>query len=165
MIYHSDDTSVSDDAWRSPRDLPGTSRLEEAGESPLTHALLREPVMAEGDYRGSAVFPRESALVLQYLPSGLCQVLTLRQPEVLGRMSDTMSQPIVKAQRHGVSREHCRLRREGQTLLITDLGSLNGTTLNGQRLQAHRDYPLADGDELALGTLHVTIHFSAPDKP
>ena len=47
-----------------------------------------------------------------------------------------------------VSRKHCRLVRDGDLLKIEDLGSANGTFLNGQRVQ---ESLLAPGDTIQVG--------------
>ncbi len=47
-----------------------------------------------------------------------------------------------------VSRKHCRLVRDGDTLRLEDLGSSNGTFLNGQRVQ---EAILQPGDSVQIG--------------
>ena len=47
-----------------------------------------------------------------------------------------------------VSRRHARIVREGETLVIEDLRSSNGTWRNGERIERA---PLAEGDTIALG--------------
>lgn len=47
-----------------------------------------------------------------------------------------------------VSRKHCRLIRDGDSLKIEDLGSSNGTFLNGQRVQ---EAQLSPGDSIQVG--------------
>lgn len=47
-----------------------------------------------------------------------------------------------------VSRKHCRLVRDGEMLKIEDLGSSNGTYLNGQRVQ---EALLSPGDSIQVG--------------
>jgi predicted component of type VI protein secretion system len=47
-----------------------------------------------------------------------------------------------------VSRKHCRLVRDGDTLKIEDLGSSNGTFLNGRRVQ---EAMLSPGDSIQVG--------------
>lgn len=49
-----------------------------------------------------------------------------------------------------VSREHCRFSVRDGTVLITDLGSTNGTFVNGVRLTAHVDYELKNGETVSL---------------
>ncbi|MEM6282480.1 MAG: FHA domain-containing protein, partial [Chloroflexota bacterium] len=59
----------------------------------------------------------------------------------------------------GVSRIHARLSRTGKGITIEDLGSTNGTLLNGYRLQAFTRVPLQDGDALELGHLQFRLRF------
>jgi DNA-binding response OmpR family regulator len=58
-----------------------------------------------------------------------------------------------------VSREHTRLRREGRRWFVDDLGSTNGTYLNGERVI--NSMALLDGDSLKVGD--VTFVFHDPD--
>jgi hypothetical protein len=48
----------------------------------------------------------------------------------------------------GVSRRHARLHHDGGRWVVTDLGSSNGTTVNGARAESR---PLASGDRLGIG--------------
>jgi pSer/pThr/pTyr-binding forkhead associated (FHA) protein len=58
----------------------------------------------------------------------------------------------------GVSRKHARIVRQGLDVTIEDLGSSNGTFVNGERLAAPR--VLRDRDLLRLGS--VEIRYLAP---
>ncbi|HZB79357.1 MAG TPA: DUF3662 and FHA domain-containing protein [Actinomycetota bacterium] len=49
----------------------------------------------------------------------------------------------------GASRKHAQLKLRGGTWTLTDLGSTNGTRLNGQTVQSRE---LADGDKITIGT-------------
>jgi hypothetical protein len=52
----------------------------------------------------------------------------------------------------GVSTQHAVLRMHGSVLTITDLGSTNGTYLNGDnRLAEGEETPLANGDRIHIG--------------
>jgi hypothetical protein len=54
-----------------------------------------------------------------------------------------------------VSRRHAELRLDGRRWLITDLGSRNGTQVNGWRVvEAH----VFDGDELVMGKTRLRFH-------
>ena len=53
-----------------------------------------------------------------------------------------------------VSRDHALLVRRGDELHIDDLGSLNGTYVNRQRIESHQ---LDDGDELQIGKYKLTF--------
>jgi len=52
-----------------------------------------------------------------------------------------------------VSRRHAELRVEGEQVHLVDLGSTNGTTVNGRRVDRAR---LSDGDRVALGSALFT---------
>jgi tRNA A-37 threonylcarbamoyl transferase component Bud32 len=57
-----------------------------------------------------------------------------------------------------ISRRHARIWREGDTFLLEDLGSVNGTVVNDAvRLGPRQPRPLASGDRLRLG--ETTLHF------
>ena len=60
----------------------------------------------------------------------------------------------------GVSRRHAILAYANNAYLVEDLGSANGTFVNGQRLTAERGAPLKHGDELKCGTLLMRVEFS-----
>jgi len=68
----------------------------------------------------------------------------LGETAVVGRSS----QADIQLWDHAVSRQHCRLEREGGTYILTDLGSLNGTYVNWQRVTR---LPLADRDRIQVG--------------
>ena len=51
-----------------------------------------------------------------------------------------------------VSRFHCRLFMEHGALYLEDLGSSNGTWLNGRRIPPHQRCNLSEGDSFYLGT-------------
>jgi len=48
-----------------------------------------------------------------------------------------------------VSRRHAQVRREGDAVLVVDLGSTNGTRVNGVPVREHR---LVPGDVISVGT-------------
>ncbi len=56
-----------------------------------------------------------------------------------------------------VSREHARLRVEDGELYVEDLGSTNGTVLNGRALVAGERARAGDGDELTLGSVTFRV--------
>jgi predicted component of type VI protein secretion system len=72
--------------------------------------------------------------------------VTLRTPVVIGRSRQaelTVAHPMI-------SRRHCEIFEVGGLLMIRDLGSLNGTMVEGQRIQ---ESPLCPGNEINLGPL------------
>ena len=57
----------------------------------------------------------------------------------------------------GVSRRHARVLRQGELVLLEDLGSVNGTFLNTHRLAPYVPESLQNGDILQLGKLQMEI--------
>lgn len=58
---------------------------------------------------------------------------------------------------NSVSRQHSSITRLAEGYLIKDLGSSNGTYVNGQRVQ---EYLLQDGDSVSIGD--IEFYFEAP---
>ncbi len=53
-----------------------------------------------------------------------------------------------------VSRRHVEIRRNGSDYTATDVGSLNGTYVNRERVD---ESPLRDGDELQIGSFKLVF--------
>lgn len=60
-----------------------------------------------------------------------------------------------------VSRHHCQLRVRGQEVTLSDLGSSNGTFLNGNRVLSQ--VKLRSGDEIRLGKFRALVDLG--DQP
>ncbi len=97
---------------------------------------------------------------------GAAQTVILEgQPEyILGREGSEQLVPDLNlnpygAREKGVSRVHAALRRDRTQLLLIDLGSTNGTRLNGKPLAAHQPARVENGDEIRLGRLMLRIAF------
>lgn len=69
----------------------------------------------------------------------------------------------------GVSRQHAAILATGSNVRVKDMGSANGTRLNGALLLPHLEYRLRHGDELALGRLKLQVLFAVvplvPEAP
>ena len=57
----------------------------------------------------------------------------------------------------GLSRRHAVIRRTKHTYEIMDMGSVNGTWLNDERLTPHKNYPLISGSHLRLGSMRLFV--------
>ena len=56
-----------------------------------------------------------------------------------------------------LSREHARLFGDGESLCVEDLGTTNGTRVNGRDLVSGRPVPVRQGDTLELGAVKVEL--------
>lgn len=61
----------------------------------------------------------------------------------------------------GVSRKHTCIYQQGSVVMIEDLGSTNGTLLNGKRLDPYMPETLRDGDQFQMGELLVQVRFES----
>ena len=78
--------------------------------------------------------------------------VTLRQGEhLIGRDPDTAA----RIKDPSVSRQHARLRIVGSDATLQDLGSKNGTFVNGQPITSA--IRVSDGDEIVLGSVRVIV--------
>jgi hypothetical protein len=57
----------------------------------------------------------------------------------------------------GLSRRHAVIRRRENGYEVLDLGSVNGSWLNDERLVPHKAYPLANGSHLRLGSMRLFV--------
>lgn len=58
-----------------------------------------------------------------------------------------------------LSRRHCRFVLEGDALVVEDLGSMNGTSVNGDLIEGR--CRLRDGDAVRVGPYRLTIRNGA----
>ena len=58
-----------------------------------------------------------------------------------------------------VSRTHAKLSIQGNDYTLEDLGSTNGTTVNGRVLAAHQPVRLRSGDEVSFGPAKFHVRF------
>lgn len=136
-------------------------------ETLITQAITDEQIENELKKKTprpeAPAIPANSWLSLHLMDSGKILPLASRNEFTLGRLSE--GQPIMpdidltpyQAYASGVSRLHAVVKREVNRVLVMDLGSSNGTYLNGRRLNPHTEEPLNHGDIVALGKLKIQI--------
>lgn len=111
----------------------------------------------------AAVAESEPVVSLHMIDSGRTIHLSGRSEFSLGRIAE--GQPILPdvdlsefdAYTQGVSRLHAAIKIGPQRISIMDLGSANGTRVNGQKIVPHVDYPVKHGDLIALGKLKIQL--------
>ncbi len=110
------------------------------------------------------VFDNEDAWgSLHLLETGQVLPLSARNEFTMGRVSE--GQPIMpdidlspyQAYAAGVSRLHAVIKRDGVRIIFVDLGSANGTYINGKRLLPNVEQTLNHGDVVALGKMKLQI--------
>ncbi|MFJ2566577.1 FHA domain-containing protein [Streptomyces sp. NPDC087568] len=76
------------------------------------------------------------------IPAGYCEIGRLPRSGIL-------------LDEDGVSRRHAAMTRTGRQVVVKDLGSMNGTYVNGRRLNG--PLALADGDRLRIGQAELRL--------
>jgi pSer/pThr/pTyr-binding forkhead associated (FHA) protein len=79
------------------------------------------------------------------------EILVAKDEFLIGRGADCD----LRLQDTAISRHHCLLRVRSAEVTVNDLGSSNGTFVNGHRLRS--TVPLHDGDELGVGPFHFRL--------
>ena len=107
---------------------------------------------------------QHSRIKLIILPSHAQWIVDLYRPVRLGRTIEDSLVDVTHldltpygADNLGVSRRHALLEIQQNRLVIIDLNSVNGTSVNRVRLQPNVPYQLMHGDILELGDLQLRI--------
>ena len=122
-----------------------------------------EPVHAAPQTSDSPILPPDSPIALYFQETGQILPLGDREEITLGRAIE--GQPIIpdldltpyNGYEKGVSRLHVSIRIDGNLVTVTDLGSANGTQVNGRKLIPNQPQPVAHGDILVLGKLITQV--------
>lgn len=136
-------------------------------ETLTTQSITQDQIAEDLKTRNAAMEPPSSPanswISLHLMDSGKILPLASRTEFTLGRLSE--GQPIMpdidltpyQAYASGVSRLHAVVKREADRTVVMDLGSSNGTYLNGRRLNPHTEEELKHGDVVALGKLKIQV--------
>ena len=128
-----------------------------------TVETLREVERNTVRIRTTPPLPLQSWMSLLIIESGQILPLAERTEFTLGRSAE--GQPIVpdvdlssyNAYANGVSRLHAAIKLVNKRIVVVDLGSSNGTYLNGVRLSPYIETPVSHGDLIFLGKLKIQL--------
>jgi hypothetical protein len=112
---------------------------------PISVGLDADRKLVRSTFEISAEVDDSAEAVAGYLvlPDGR-RIGVTSEPVTIGRLPDC----VVALSDPNVSRHHAEVRREGGEVTVTDLGSTNGTRVNGAPVH-HRQ--LSDGDVVTIG--------------
>jgi FHA domain len=134
-------------------------------------SLFVETAEATAVAEDDEYFAKDACAVIYVAGASEPHMLRIDALAVLGRASsDRAIKPHLdlsayEAYNRGVSARHAALQRTETHLFLRDLGSTNGTYLNGERLAPYQPQIIHDGDEVYLGQLMLRISFEPQTKP
>jgi pSer/pThr/pTyr-binding forkhead associated (FHA) protein len=145
---------------------PATGEPSTPNDETATTVTFGAPAKADSDERAS-LNPADAAAV-DALPSGSALLVVQRGPGAGSRyLLDTDLSTVGRHPESDifldditVSRRHVEFRRDDGTFRVHDVGSLNGTYLNGDRVD---DAELQSGDEVRIGKFRL-IFFASDTK-
>ena len=124
--------------------------------APEEHTITLTPIDPDGT-------DDELTVGIDDLPEGAATLVVTRGPGAGSRF--VLDDEVVQAGRHPesdiflddvtVSRRHAELARAAAGWIVRDVGSLNGTYVNRQRIEDQA--PLANGDELQIGRFKLVF--------
>lgn len=125
--------------------------------------FVPEPVQAHPAASAIPSIPDDAKVAIYLQETNEILPLIDREEVTLGRAIE--GQPIIpdidlspyNGYEKGVSRLHASVKIVGKLVSITDLGSANGTWVNGSKLQPNQPQPIAHGDMLTLGKLQTQV--------
>jgi diguanylate cyclase (GGDEF)-like protein len=100
---------------------------------------------------------RDQAYLIVLAGSAMGEMFKIALPQTIIGRGQTAH---VRMMDDGISREHCEIQVEGDSMILHDLGSTNGTFCRGLRVDRH---VLEDGDKILVGSstvLKFTYHDS-----
>lgn len=128
-----------------------------------TPAPAGEPDAAYEAPEGLEDLDPESKAAVDALPGGSAMLVVQRGPNAGSRF--LLDADMVTAGRHPdsdvflddvtVSRRHAEFRRSGEVFVVRDVGSLNGTYVNRDRVD---EVALANGDEVQVGKYRLVYY-------
>ena len=142
-----------------------------AEDSPMTESrestTMRFPSVGGGEHveatESDHVLTRADQATVDALRPGTALLVVLRGPNTGARF--LLDDASVSSGRHPdsdiflddvtVSRKHAVFTRDGDTFSVRDVGSLNGTYLNRERID---ESPLKTGDEVQIGKFRLVFY-------
>jgi hypothetical protein len=143
-------------ALRNMRCMDCGAEQVEAGGSPWTPSGEWQVRCDECSRNGADPGARRARLI--FATARGRQVVELRSANSLGRHPTSSIQLLDKI----VAKEHCVIERRAGSFVVRDLGTLNGTYVNGERVRGERT--LEHGDELALGATRARYRRHRSDE-
>ena len=113
------------------------------------HPTIADPTVLESDRLAA------SRLVIYIEQDGHLESQTVRLPDGVDVTIGRSRSCTVHVDSERISRRHASIRRDGERVVVTDLGSRNGTRIGGELISGPAT--LRPGDELTIGPLSAVL--------
>jgi len=139
------------------------------GEDKGTNVLKTGEIGYSGYFKkanqplASSPKPAQSIVLQLKITPKLVMEVRLDKEVLIGRLDPsttvfpTIDLSIAGAAANSVSRRHARIIKRDDRIVLEDLGSVNGTFINGERLAPFLSVHLNNGDVLQLGQLSIEV--------
>jgi hypothetical protein len=117
---------------------------------PVEVDIFENPRLKAGSLEVTALVREGELPVIVSGPDGTRLTLSEGQTLVIGRLPECD----ITVNDASISRRHAHITRHGDEVSITDLGSTNGTSVNGSKIQRS---VVVNGDEISVGTARITV--------
>ncbi|HUA94294.1 MAG TPA: FhaA domain-containing protein, partial [Acidimicrobiales bacterium] len=122
---------------------------------PVEVEIRHDPSMRSGRYRVTAEVREgpDGMSAASLVTADGTRVVLGSEPVEIGRLPEctiVLNDP-------NVSRRHAEVRRRGSEVVVADLGSTNGTKVNGAQV---RERVLEEGDEITVGSTTIRFEMS-----
>ncbi len=151
----------------------GTALRTAGGSTDATSTLSLSAIEAVGDHAGETALDKEGETLssadqaaVDALPAGSALLVVRRGPNAGSRF--LLDSDVTTAGRHPesdiflddvtVSRRHAEFVRDGESFAVRDVGSLNGSYVNRERIDR---MTLTGGDEVQIGKYRLIFFASA----
>ncbi|MGO2540422.1 FHA domain-containing protein [Specibacter sp. AOP5-B1-6] len=153
MVDRGNDAGVNDQA--NAQDQPGATDTTSIQLPPVQAGPSTVPVLASDEQGAVNSLPAGSALLIAHVgPNAGARFLLDSEVTTAGRHPDAD----IFLDDVTVSRRHVNFMKYDGGFEVIDAGSLNGTYVNGDRVDAVR---LRTGNEVQIGKFRLTYYFSA----
>ncbi len=149
-----DDENRGDPRYPSVGEQPSATTMRLSAVNPADLSVDAEPSSTPVDTGTLAsLAPGTALLRVDHGPNAGSRFLLDADLTTVGRHpnSDIFLDDVT------VSRKHAQFAREGNGFVVRDVGSLNGTYVNRERIDAA---PVKTGDEVQIGKFRLVVHLS-----
>ncbi|MEJ2579992.1 MAG: FHA domain-containing protein [Kineosporiaceae bacterium] len=146
-----------------PEDQPGRAAREDQGSAPLTDTTVTLGAVGTGDAEAESGVTAAEQAAIEALPPGSALLVVRRGPNAGARFLLDSDRTTAGRRQDSdiflddvtVSRRHAEFIRRESRFLVRDVGSLNGTYVQRDRID---EVELRPGDEVQIGKYRMVFH-------